>query len=226
MRFAVVVFPGSNCDEDAVRAVARATGEPADLVWHQTSSLDGYDAVIIPGGFAYGDYLRAGAIARFAPVMAAVRTHAEAGRPVLGICNGFQVLTEAGLLPGALLPNNHLQFRCDLVRLRVETADTPFTANYQCGQEIQLPIAHGQGSYYADAATLEELRAHDQVVFRYAGLNPNGSVDAVAGIVSRGRNILGMMPHPERAVHPLLGSADGVALFTSLVHAWRQVVHA
>jgi phosphoribosylformylglycinamidine synthase len=222
VRFAVVVFPGSNCDEDAVRAVERATDARADLVWHQTSSLEGYDAVIIPGGFAYGDYLRAGAIARFAPVMAAVRAHAEAGRPVLGICNGFQVLTEAGLLPGALLPNNHLQFRCDFVRLRVETTRTPFTADYRLDQEIHLPIAHGQGSYYADPATLDDLRAHDQIVFRYAGANPNGSVEAIAGIVNRRRNVLGMMPHPERAVHPLLGSADGVALLTSLVRAWSE----
>jgi phosphoribosylformylglycinamidine synthase I len=225
MRFAVIVFPGSNCDEDAVRAVERATGEPAELVWHETATLDGFDAIIIPGGFAYGDYLRAGAIARFAPIMAAVRAHAEAGRTVLGICNGFQVLTEAGLLPGALLPNNHLQFRCDLVQLRVETTDTPFTADFQPSQLIQLPIAHGQGSYYVDADTLADLRAHDQIVFRYHGENPNGSVDAIAGIVNRRRNVLGMMPHPERAVHPLLGSADGARLFTSLVHAWRLVAH-
>jgi phosphoribosylformylglycinamidine synthase subunit PurQ / glutaminase len=227
MKFAVIVFPGSNCDGDAQRAVELALGQPADLIWHQTASLDGYDAVIVPGGFAYGDYLRAGAIARFAPVMEAVRAHAAAGRPVLGICNGFQVLTEAGLLPGALLANDRLQFRCDIVRLRVETADTPFTGDYAAGQEIRLPIAHGQGCYYADPATLEGLREHDQIVFRYAGENPNGSVDGIAGIVNRGRNVLGLMPHPERAVHPLLGSADGAAVFTSLLHAWRrQVVHA
>ena len=227
MRFAVIVFPGSNCDEDAAHAVERTLGAHADLVWHQSGSLDGYDAVILPGGFSYGDYLRTGAIARFAPIMEAVRAHAAAGRPVLGICNGFQILTEAGLLPGALLPNDSLQFRCDIVRLRVETVATPFTAEYHAGQEIRLPIAHGQGAYYADAPTLEELRAHDQVVFRYVGENPNGSVDAIAGIVNRGRNVLGLMPHPERAVHPLLGSADGAPLFASLVRAWeQQVVHA
>ena len=227
MKFAVIVFPGSNCDEDAARAVERVLHEPADLVWHQTGSLDGYDAVIIPGGFAYGDYLRAGAIARFAPIMEAVRRHAAAGRPVLGICNGFQVLTEAGLLPGALLANDHLQFRCDIVRLRVESTDTPFTGDYRLGQEIRLPIAHGQGGYYADEVTLDDMRTHDQIVFRYLGENPNGSIDAIAGIVNRQRNVLGMMPHPERAVHALLGSTDGVGLFTSIVHAWkRQVVHA
>jgi phosphoribosylformylglycinamidine synthase len=230
MRFAVIVFPGSNCDEDAARAVERTLGTEggrADLVWHQSSSLDGYDTVILPGGFSYGDYLRTGAIARFAPIMEAVRAHAAAGRPVLGICNGFQILTEAGLLPGALLPNDSLQFRCDIVRLRVETVATPFTTGYELGQEIRLPIAHGQGAYYADERTLEELRVHDQVVFRFAGENPNGSVDAIAGIVNRGRNVLGLMPHPERAVHPLLGSADGAPLFASLLRAWKQqVVHA
>jgi phosphoribosylformylglycinamidine synthase len=226
MSIAVVVFPGSNCDVDAVRAVQRGAGERAELVWYEADTLEGYDAVIIPGGFAYGDYLRAGAIARFAPVMAAVRAHAEAGRPVLGICNGFQVLTEAGLLPGALLPNDHLQFRCDIVALRVETTDTPFTGEYALGQLIRLPIAHGQGRYYADADTLADLRAHDQIVLRYQGQSPNGSVDAIAGVVNRKRNVLGMMPHPERAVHPLLGSSDGVPLFASLVHTWRQVAHA
>ena len=227
MRFAVIVFPGSNCDEDAARAIASVLECPADLVWHQQAALDGYDAVIIPGGFAYGDYLRAGAIARFAPVMAAVRRHADAGRPVLGVCNGFQILTEAGLLPGALLPNDSLQFRCDIVTLRVENAETPFTSGYAAGQQIRLPIAHGQGSYYADAATLDELRQHDQIVFRYTGENPNGSVEGIAGIVNRRGNVLGMMPHPERAVHPLLGSSDGAPMFMSILHAWeKQAVHA
>ncbi len=226
MRFAVIVFPGSNCDEDAARAVKRVVGEPAKLVWHEEDSLDGYDAVICPGGFAFGDYLRAGAIARFSPVMEAVRRHAEAGRPLLGICNGFQVLTEAGLLPGALLPNDSLQFRCELVSLRVENAETPFTGAYAAGQVIRLPIAHGQGNYFADTATLDELRRNKQIVFRYAGENPNGSLDEIAGIVNRRGNVLGMMPHPERAVHPLLGSDDGTGMFTSLVRAWEQVVHA
>lgn len=226
MKFAVIVFPGSNCDEDAAHSIRQVLDEPAELVWHQSGSVDGYDAVVIPGGFSYGDYLRAGAIARFAPIMAAVRAHAQAGRPVLGICNGFQILTEVGLLPGALLSNNHLQFRCDIVKLRVETTRTPFTADYRMGQEIHLPIAHSQGSYYADDATLQDLREHDQIVFRYAGENPNGSLDNIAGIVNRQRNVLGMMPHPERAVHPLLGSSDGAAIFTSLLHAWKEAVYA
>ena len=229
MKFAVIVFPGSNCDDDAAQGVRRALGDAAqaDLVWHTTGTLDGYDAVIVPGGFSYGDYLRAGAIARFAPIMEAVRRHAVAGRPVLGICNGFQILTEAGLLPGALLPNDALQFRCQQVALWVETTATPFTSAYAAGQIIHLPIAHGQGAYFADATTLDELRAHDQIVFRYAGENPNGSLDAIAGIVNRGRNVLGMMPHPERAVHPLLGSTDGTPLFASLLRVWKEaVVHA
>ncbi|HEY7781984.1 MAG TPA: phosphoribosylformylglycinamidine synthase subunit PurQ [Ktedonobacterales bacterium] len=224
MKFAVIVFPGSNGDEDAARAVTDVLGMPADLVWHQTASLDGYDAVILPGGFAYGDYLRAGAIARFAPAMAAVRAHAAAGRPVLGICNGFQVLTEAGLLPGALLPNDHLQFRSELVDVRVETVAAPFTSGYHAGEILRLPIAHGQGAYYADPATLDDLRAHDQIVFRYAGPNPNGAVDAIAGIRNRAGNVLGLMPHPERAIHPRLGSADGAGMFTSLLRAWERVV--
>jgi len=226
MRFAVVVFPGSNCDEDAAHAITRVLGAPVDLVWHQTASLHGYDVVIIPGGFAYGDYLRAGAIARFSPVMTAVAEHAAAGKPVLGICNGFQILTEAGLLPGTLLANDSLQFRCEIVTARVETTATAFTCAYQQGQVIRLPIAHGQGAYYADDVTLAELRRHDQIVFRYADENPNGSADNIAGIVNRQRNVLGMMPHPERAVHELLGSTDGAPLFTSLLRSWeRQATH-
>jgi phosphoribosylformylglycinamidine synthase I len=226
MRFAVVVFPGSNCDEDAAQAVARVLQAPVDLVWHQESSLDSYDSVIIPGGFSYGDYLRAGAIARFSPIMTAVAAHAASGKTVLGICNGFQILTEAGLLPGTLLPNDSLQFRCEIVSTRVETTDTAFTCAYAQGQIIRLPIAHGQGAYYADEATLSDLRRHDQIVLRYTGENPNGSADGVAGIVNRERNVLGMMPHPERAVHELLGSTDGAPLFISLLRSWeRQVAH-
>jgi len=226
MRFAVVVFPGSNCDEDAAQAVTRVLQAPVDLIWHQESSLDGYDAVIIPGGFSYGDYLRAGAIARFSPIMTAVAAHAAAGRPVLGICNGFQILTEAGLLPGTLLPNDSLQFRCEIVSARVETTNTAFTCAYQQGQIIRLPIAHGQGAYYADETTLAYLRLYDQIVFRYAGVNPNGSADDIAGIVNEQRNVLGMMPHPERAVHELLGSSEGAPLFISLLRSWeRQVAH-
>jgi phosphoribosylformylglycinamidine synthase len=226
MRFAVTVFPGSNCDEDTAQAVTRVLDAPVDLVWHQTATLDGYDAVIIPGGFSYGDYLRAGAIARFSPIMTAVAAHAAAGKPVLGICNGFQILTEAGLLPGTLLPNDSLQFRCEIVTARVETTDTVYTCGYTNSQVIRLPIAHAQGAYYADDETLAELRRHDQIVFRYAAENPNGSADNIAGIVNRGRNVLGMMPHPERAVHELLGSSDGAPLFISLLRSWkRQVAH-
>jgi phosphoribosylformylglycinamidine synthase len=226
MKFAVIVFPGSNCDEDAARAITRVLDAPVDLVWHQTASLDGYDAVIIPGGFAYGDYLRAGAIARCSPVMTAVAAHAAAGKPVLGICNGFQILTEAGLVPGTLLPNDSLQFRCEIANARVESTDSAFTCEYTKGQVIRLPIAHGQGAYYADDETLADLRRHDQIIFRYVGENPNGSADDIAGIVNKGRNVLGMMPHPERAVHELLGSSDGASLFTSLLRSWeRQVAH-
>jgi phosphoribosylformylglycinamidine synthase len=226
MRFAVIVFPGSNCDADAAQAVTRVLDAPVDLVWHQTATLDGYDAVIIPGGFAYGDYLRAGAIARCSPVMTAVAAHAAAGKPVLGICNGFQILTEAGLVPGTLLQNDSLRFRCDIVATRVETTGTAFTCGYTRGQVIRLPIAHGQGAYYADDETLAELRRNDQIVFRYDSENPNGSADNIAGIVNRERNVLGMMPHPERAVHQLLGSSDGAPLFASLLRSWeRQVAH-
>jgi phosphoribosylformylglycinamidine synthase subunit PurQ / glutaminase len=226
MRFAVVVFPGSNCDEDAAHAIKRVLDAPVDLVWHQTATLDGYDAVIVPGGFAYGDYLRAGAIARFSPVMTAVAAHAAAGKPVLGICNGFQILTEAGLLPGTLLPNDSLQFRCEIVSARVETIDSAFTCGYTKGQMVQLPIAHGQGAYCADDETLADLRRNDQIVFRYVDENPNGSADGIAGIVNKERNVLGMMPHPERAVHELLGSCDGAPLFASLLRSWeRQVAH-
>jgi phosphoribosylformylglycinamidine synthase len=226
MRFAVVVFPGSNCDEDAARAIRHVLDAPVDLVWHQAASLDGYDAVIVPGGFSYGDYLRTGAIARFSPIMTAVAAHAAAGKPVLGICNGFQILTEAGLLPGTLLPNDSLQFRCEIVSARIETTATAFTCAYQQGQIIRLPIAHGQGAYFADDETLEELRRHDQIVFRYAGENPNGSAECIAGIVNSRRNVLGMMPHPERAVRELLGSINGAPLFTSLLRSWeRQATH-
>jgi phosphoribosylformylglycinamidine synthase I len=222
MRFAVLVFPGSNCDVDAVKAVEDVLGEPVDAVWHTTTDLAPYDCVIIPGGFSYGDYLRCGAIARFSPVMEAVKRHAAAGKWVLGICNGFQILTESGLLPGALRPNHHLQFRCAITPLVVENANTPFTCEYEQGQVIHIPIAHGEGNYYADEATIERLRRNHQIVFRYHGENPNGSVDNIAGICNEQGNVLGMMPHPERAVHELLGSADGKAMFTSIFRTWRE----
>ncbi len=216
MKFGVIVFPGSNCDHDAFYAVTANLGEKAEFIWHDSASLGDVDAVILPGGFAYGDYLRCGAIAKFSPVMQAVRKFAAAGGPVLGICNGFQVLVEAGLLPGALIRNRGLKFICREVRLRTETTDSPFTAAAQKGQVLRVPIAHGEGCYFADDRTLDELEAEDRVVFRYLD-NPNGSLRDIAGILSRERNVMGMMPHPERASDPLMGSADGLVVFQSLI---------
>ncbi len=223
MKTAVIQFPGSNCDVDAVKAVQSTTTGTAELVWHTTKDLSAYDVIVVPGGFSYGDYLRAGAIARFSPVMDAVATEAEQGKLVIGICNGFQVLTEAGLLPGALRQNESLQFRCEMAQLVVENTDTPYTRSYQEGEVLRIPIAHGEGNYYADDATVQELEKNGQIVFRYVKEhNPNGSVGDIAGIVNIRRNVLGMMPHPERAVHELLGSADGVRLFTSIFTTWRD----
>ena len=212
MKVAVVRFPGSNCDADAFAAAAGA-GATAAYVWHRSTDLEAADVVVLPGGFSYGDYLRAGAIARFSPVMKAVAAHAAAGRPVLGICNGFQVLCEAGLLPGALARNAGLLFVCRQVAVRVETEDTPFTARYRPAQVLRMPVAHGEGRYVADAATLDGLEREDRVVFRYAGDNPNGSMRDIAGICNEGRNVVGLMPHPERAVEAALGSGDGAAVF-------------
>jgi len=222
VRVAVIVFPGSNCDVDMVRAVADCLGEPVDTVWHTATDLSAYDAILLPGGFSYGDYLRAGAIARFAPVMREVVKAADAGKPVLGVCNGFQILLEAGLLPGAMRRNASLKFRCETVTLRVENNRTPFTLEYGAGELIRIPIAHGEGNYYCDEATLQRLRAENRVVFRYFGANPNGSVDHIAGIANERGNVLGMMPHPERAVHALLGSTDGRRVFTSLLRYWKE----
>ncbi len=223
MKTAVIQFPGSNCDEDAVKAVVATTGEAADLVWYTEEKLDNYDLVIVPGGFSYGDYLRAGAIARFSPVMKAVQDHARKGKYVLGICNGFQILTEAGLLPGALRHNESLMFQSMTLGLVVENAATRFTHHYESGETIRIPIAHGEGNYFADEATLRSLEANDQIVFRYAnGENPNGSVADIAGIINDKGNVLGMMPHPERAVSELLGSTDGKRLFTSILTSWRD----
>ena len=225
MRVAVVVFPGSNCDRDAAHAVGLA-GAKADLVWHERTDLGGADLVILPGGFAYGDYLRTGAIARFAPIMAEVRDFAARGGLVLGICNGFQILLEAGLLQGAMLRNRGLQFICRPVHLRVENVNTPFTNALRPGQVLEIPIAHMEGNYYADAPTLEKLEARRQVAFRYCtpdaelsdDANPNGSLHHIAGITNGAGNVLGMMPHPERACDPLLGSTDGRTIFQSLVN--------
>ncbi|MBU7315536.1 phosphoribosylformylglycinamidine synthase subunit PurQ [Paenibacillus oleatilyticus] len=223
MNFAVLVFPGSNCDIDCYKAVEDTIGQPVDYVWHTETDLSKYDCILIPGGFSYGDYLRCGAIARFAPVMSALVKAAEEGKYILGICNGFQILLESGLLPGAMLRNRSLKFRCHAAMLQVENTNTPFTSDYTKGELINIPIAHGEGNYYCDEATLAELKANNQIVFRYeAGNNPNGSVDDIAGICNRAGNVLGMMPHPERAVHELLGSADGWKMFTSILSTWRE----
>jgi phosphoribosylformylglycinamidine synthase subunit PurQ / glutaminase len=218
MKFGVIVFPGSNCDHDAWFAVNHNLGHRAEFIWHDSVTLGDIDAVILPGGFAYGDYLRCGAIAKFSPVMAAVRKFAADGGLVLGICNGFQVLVEAGLLPGALMRNRNLKFICREVRLRVETLDSPFTAAEEPGQILRLPIAHGEGCYVADERTLDELEAEDRVAFRYLD-NPNGSMRDIAGILNARRNVMGLMPHPERATEPLMGSSDGLVIFQSMVTA-------
>ena len=231
MKFAVVVFPGSNCDHDAYHAAKHVLGEDAALVWHKDTSLGGADAVILPGGFAHGDYLRTGAIARFSPIMAEVQKFAAAGGPVLGICNGFQVLLEAGLLPGAMLRNDVLQFRCEHVHVRVEQTDTPFTAACAPGQVLRIPIAHGEGNYYAESEVIDRLEKNRQVIFRYAtaagevtkASNPNGSVNNIAGLCSEQRNVVGLMPHPERACELAVGSADGLVLFESVVKALSGV---
>lgn len=223
MRFAVVVFPGSNCDHDCYRAVRDALGQPARFVWHKEASLGDAEAVILPGGFSYGDYLRAGAISRFSPIMKAVSAHARRGRPLIGICNGFQCLTESGLLPGALRRNASLRFICDAVRLRCETARTPFTRGIEPGEILEMPIAHGEGNYFCAPGTLAELEDNDQIVFRYAdaegsvgaGANPNGSVGNIAGVCSAAGNVVGLMPHPERRCDPLLGGEDGLRIFAS-----------
>ena len=226
MKFAVVRFPGSNCDQDCYHAVRDDIGIETDYVWHKETSLAGYDAVVIPGGFSYGDYLRTGAIARFSPVMGAVRQAAEAGKLVLGVCNGFQILCESGLLPGALIRNRSLRFVCEQVTVRVETSDSPFTKTTPTGTLLRLPVAHGEGCYHADDATLRDLETHRQVLLRYvdaktgapaAGANPNGSRADIAGICNRGRNVFGLMPHPDRACHQRLGSVDGKLIFASMV---------
>jgi phosphoribosylformylglycinamidine synthase len=225
--FAIVVFPGSNCDHDAYHAVKHVLGENARFVWHKEESLSGVDVVILPGGFSHGDYLRTGAIARFSPVMTAVTRFAASGGPVLGICNGFQILLECGLLPGAMLRNRDLKFHCEFVGLRVERTDTPFTGLAAAGQVLRVPIAHGEGNYYAPPETMAELEAEGRVVFRYADArgeataeaNPNGSLANVAGICNAARNVVGLMPHPERACEQAVGSTDGLVLFRSVVGA-------
>ena len=218
MKFGVVVFPGSNCDHDAWYAVNENLHGRAEFIWHDSPKLGDVDAVILPGGFSYGDYLRCGAIARFSPVMQAVKKFAADGGLVLGICNGFQILVEAGLLPGALLRNQELKFICREVKLRTETTASPFTSKLTKGQILRIPIAHGEGQYFADERTLDQLEADDRVAFRYLE-NPNGSARDIAGILNEGRNVLGMMPHPERACDPLMGSTDGLGIFESILNA-------
>ena len=225
MKFGIVTFPGSNCDYDAYQAVVEQLGEEATFLWHKDHDLKNSDVIVLPGGFSYGDYLRAGAIARFSPVMQDVAAFAKRGGPVLGICNGFQIACEAGLLPGALLRNASLKFVCELVKLRIETSDTLFTNRYDRGQIVRIPIAHGDGRYTADEETLDRLEGEGRVVMRYVGgpgdadewWSPNGAMRAIAGIVNEGGNVLGMMPHPERAVDLLLGSEDGLSIFESML---------
>jgi phosphoribosylformylglycinamidine synthase subunit PurQ / glutaminase len=225
MKFGIVVFPGSNCDHDAYHAAKHVLGHDAQFIWHKESSLHGADVIVLPGGFSHGDYLRTGAIARFSPVMAAVSQFVREGGPVLGICNGFQILLESGLLPGAMLRNRDLKFHCEHVHVRVEQADTPFTARAAAGQILRLPIAHGEGNYFADPDVLQALQSAGRIVFRYCDEhgevtnrgNPNGSVNNIAGICSDARNVVGLMPHPERACEPVLGSGDGRLLFESVV---------
>jgi phosphoribosylformylglycinamidine synthase subunit PurQ / glutaminase len=222
VKFAVIVFPGSNCDVDMYHAIADELQEEVEYVWHDEENLDRFDAILLPGGFSYGDYLRSGAIARFSNVMKAVQKAADEGKPILGVCNGFQILLEAGLLPGAMRRNNSLKFICRPVSLKVENNETMFTSSYEQGEIITIPIAHGEGNYYCDEPTLKRLIENRQIVFRYYGENPNGSLSDIAGIVNEKGNVLGMMPHPERAVDVLLGSADGLKLFQSIVKYWRE----
>ena len=229
MKFGVVQFPGSNCDDDTYHAVGSVIGQPVEFIWHQSEQVSGFDVIILPGGFAFGDYLRTGAIARFSPVMRAVERFARSGGLVLGICNGFQILLEAGLLPGAMMRNKQLRFLCRQVHVRVENTDTPFTCAAKRGQVLEMPIAHMEGNYFCDAATLADMERNEQVIFRYvhpdgsaAGVddfaaNPNGALNAIAGICNRERNVVGLMPHPERAVESPLGSADGLVIFRSIV---------
>ncbi|MED1471690.1 phosphoribosylformylglycinamidine synthase subunit PurQ [Bacillus salipaludis] len=221
MKFAVIVFPGSNCDIDMFHAIKDELGEEVEYVWHDTESLDEFDGILLPGGFSYGDYLRSGAIARFSNVMKEVVKAARAGKPVMGVCNGFQILLEAGLLPGAMRRNASLSFICKQVELKVENNQTMFTSDLAAGETITIPVAHGEGNYYCDEETLAKLKANNQIVFTYQE-NPNGSLENIAGIVNEKGNVLGMMPHPERAVDALLGSADGLKLFQSIVKTWRE----
>jgi phosphoribosylformylglycinamidine synthase len=227
MTFGVIVFPGSNCEQDAYHAATAVLGQQARYIWHKDTELKGVDALVLPGGFAHGDYLRVGAMARFSPIMSAVKAFAANGGPIIGICNGFQILLEAGLLPGAMLRNRSLKYQCEHVHVRVEQTDTPFTTGARSGQVLRIPIGHGEGNYFAPPAMIEQIEANRQVILRYTDAdgrlddlsNPNGSVNAIAAICNETRNVVGMMPHPERACEPLLGSGDGRVLLESVVHA-------
>lgn len=221
MKFGVIVFPGSNCDIDCFHAIKDVMGHEVEYIWHDTEGLEGYDCIILPGGFSYGDYLRCGAVARFSKAMEAVKKHADEGKLVIGICNGFQVLTEAGLLPGALVRNKNLKFICDTVPLKVENAATAFTNSYHEGEIINIPIAHGEGNYVVDDSILKEMRKNGQILFTYVD-NPNGSVNNIAGICNKAGNVLGMMPHPERACELLLGNIDGKRLFESILKTLEE----
>jgi len=234
MKFAVIRFPGSNCDQDCQRSIDAIPGVSAEYVWHKDDSIEGFDAIVLPGGFSYGDYLRCGAIARFSPIMGAVKQAAAAGRLVLGVCNGFQILCESGLLPGALVRNERLHFICRDALLKVETTDTPFTNQCTRGSLLQIPIAHGEGRYTADAATLETLNRNRQVVLRYVdangesspAANPNGSMENIAGICNEARNVFGLMPHPDRATEKRLGSDDGLQIFHSMITSISELASA
>ncbi|MBI1766505.1 MAG: phosphoribosylformylglycinamidine synthase subunit PurQ [Acidobacteria bacterium] len=232
MKFGVVIFPGSNCDHDAYHVISKVIGQPVDFIWHKDTDVTSFDAIILPGGFSYGDYLRTGAIARFSPVMNSIKEFASGGGLVIGICNGFQILCEAGLLPGALLRNRSLKYICEHVNLRVEQVNTPFTTDCSAGQILSVPIAHGEGNYFCDPATLAELEGEGRVIFRYCdatgnitdAANPNGSLNGIAGICNRERNVLGMMPHPERAAESALGSNDGRVIFRSMADSLREML--
>lgn len=227
MKFGVLVFPGSNCDHDTYNVIDALAHQPVTYLWHASEDLQGCDAILIPGGFAYGDYLRTGAIARFAPVMQAVKRFAAAGGPVMGICNGFQILCEAGMLPGALMRNRDQRYICKQLYLRTETVDSPFTSTLARGEVLRMPVGHMEGNYFCDDADLAELNRSNRIAFRYsdaagevtAGANPNGSLENIAGVLSEGRNILGMMPHPDRSSESLLGSSDGLRIFEALVQS-------
>ena len=234
IKIGIVVFPGSNCDDDAYHAAKDVIRQQAEYIWHKDTDLKGVDVVILPGGFAHGDYLRTGAMARFSPIMREVRAFADRGGPVLGICNGFQILLEAGLLPGAMLRNRGLKYRCEHVHLRIEQIDTPFTCAGRVGQVLRIPIGHGEGNYFAPPEMLERIEANRQVVLRYTSAdgqlddaaNPNGSVNAIAGLCNETRNVVGMMPHPERACEALLGGTDGLVILESVVKAFRGAENA